>query len=303
MLQFDDVRVSYGRHHVLQGLDFEAADGRVTGLVGPNGAGKSTAFKVLLGLLTPNGGAARVDGVRYAEHPTPGLALGTYLGPQHIPGSHTGRGFLAWTADLLALPAVDLDMYLASVGLIEAADQKIAHYSLGMRQRLGVAAAFVGEPQNLVLDEPINGLDIEGVRWLRDHLLHAADQGRCVLLSSHVLSELELVADDVVMLGGGRAARQGTMRELRAGDVELVVIVSDDNARLAESLRTAGIAAAIVGDELHVRHTSVNEVAAAAAVGAVPLESVARASRRLEDVYLEQAHLTTTAAVAAKEAP
>ena len=171
-----------------------------------------------------------------------------------------------------------------------------------MRQRLGVAAAFLGEPQNLMLDEPVNGLDIEGVRWLRDRLRHAAGQGRCVLLSSHVLSELELVADDVVMLGAGRAARQGTMRELRAGDVELVIVVSDDNARLAESLRTAGLAADVVGDELHVRHSSVNHVAAVAAVSSVPLQSVARASRRLEDVYLEQAHLTTAAASTGMEA-
>lgn len=301
MIQFDDVHVSYGKQRVLQGLDFTAADGRVTGLVGPNGAGKSTAFKILLGLLAPDRGAARIDGVPFAQHLTPGLALGTYLGPHHIPGALTGRGFLEWTADLLAVPAVDLDPYLASVGLTQAADRKITGYSLGMRQRLGVAAAFVGEPQNLVLDEPVNGLDIEGVHWLRERLLHAADQGRCVLLSSHVLSELELVADDVVMLGGGRAARQGTMPELRAGDVEVVVVVSDDNQRLAEDLRTAGLAADVVGDELHVRHSSVNYVAAAAAVSSVPLQSVARSARRLEDVYLEQVHLTAAAASNGKE--
>lgn len=301
MIQFDDVHVSYGKQRVLQGLNFMAADGRVTGLVGPNGAGKSTAFKILLGLLAPDRGAARIDGVPFTQHLTPGLALGTYLGPHHIPGALTGRGFLEWTADLLAVPADDLDPYLASVGLTQAADRRITGYSLGMRHRLGVAAAFVGEPQNLVLDEPVNGLDIEGVRWLRERLLHAAGQGRCVLLSSHVLSELELVADDVVMLGGGRAARQGTMRELRAGDVEVVVVVSDDNQRLAEDLRTAGLAADVVGDALHVRHPSVNHVAAAAAVSSVPLQSVARAARRLEDVYLEQVHLTAAAASIGKE--
>ena len=296
MIEFDDLHVSYGKQRVLQGLSFSAADGRVTGLVGPNGAGKSTAFKVLLGLLEPDRGAARIDGVPYTEHPTPGLALGTYLGPQHIPGPLTGRGFLQWTADLLAVPDGDLDRYLTSVGLAEAADRKIAGYSLGMRQRLGVAAAFLGEPQKLVLDEPVNGLDIEGVRWLREYLLRAAREGRCVLLSSHVLSELELVADDVVMLGGGRATRQGTIGELRAGDIEVVVVVSDDNRRLADDLRTAGFTADVVGDALHVRHPSVNSVAAAAAVSAVPIHSIARMARRLEDVYLEQAQLTAAAA-------
>ena len=301
MIQFDDVHVSYGKHRVLTGLGFVAADGRVTALVGPNGAGKSTAFKVLLGLLPPDQGAALIDGLPYAEQPTPGLALGTYLGPQHIPGALTGRGFLQWTADLLAVSNNGIDSYLAAVGLTPAANRKIASYSLGMRQRLGVAACFLGEPQNLMLDEPVNGLDIEGVRWLREYLLHAAGQGRCVLLSSHLLSELELVADDVVMLGGGRASRQGTMKELRGGDIDVVVVISDHNQRLAEELRTAGMAVSIVEDAIHVRHPSVNAVAAAAAASSVPLQSVAHAVRRLEDVYLEQTQLTDAAVSAGKE--
>lgn len=288
MIEFSDVHVAYSGHPVLQGLDLSAADGRVTGLVGPNGAGKSTAFKVLLGLVPASRGTAHVDGLPYAQSPAAGLALGTYLGPERIPGGMTGRGFLQWTADLLAVPAGDLDSQLGVVGLAEAADRKVSGYSLGMRQRLGVAAAFLGDPRNLVLDEPVNGLDVEGVRWLRNYLTAAAARGRCVLLSSHVLSELELVADDVVFLGAGRAVQHGSLDELRSDADGAVVVTSGNNRVLARHLADAGFTVEHVGDHIHVRPGSVNQVAAAAAASPVALHSVARARRRLEDVYLAE---------------
>lgn len=288
MIQFDDVYKSFGQKEVLRGLTFTAMDGRVTGFVGPNGAGKSTAFKILLNLIPADGGEATVDHRPYVKHVEPGKSLGAYLGPNHIPAAMTGRGFLTYTADLLAVSRGGRDAYLESVGLTEAADQKIESYSLGMRQRLGVAAAFIGEPQNLLLDEPVNGLDIDGVRWLRQYLRSAADRGRCVLLSSHLLSELEMVADDVVMLGVGKVTRSGRLDELRSDNRDIVAVTSEDNRALESDLRSGGLVVQAAEGVLHVTHSSTNEVAAVAAASSVPLVSISRLTRRLEDVYLEQ---------------
>ena len=288
MIEFDDCHMAYGQNQVLSGLSFRALDGRVTGLVGPNGAGKSTAFKILLGLVEPGRGGATVDGRRHGEHPNPGQILGTYLGAQHIPPQMTGESFLAFVADLLGVSRAGNAAYLETVGLAHAAQRRVKGYSLGMRQRLGVAAAFVGEPQNLVLDEPVNGLDIEGVRWLRDYLRSAADEGRCILLSSHLLSELELVADDVVMLGQGRTSRTGTLGELRQEASPAVVVVSADDAALAASLEAQGLAARATDRGVEIADLPLLRVAAAVGAQQVPVSSITVATRRLEDVYMEQ---------------
>lgn len=288
MIEFEDVEKAFGPKAVLRGLSFAARDGAVTGFVGPNGAGKSTAFKILLGLLDPDRGGARVDGVPYPAHPDPGRAVGAYLGPQWIPGAMTGRAFLAYTADLIGAPRTAADRYLTAVGLDAAADRRVRTYSLGMRQRLGLAASFIGEPANLVLDEPVNGLDVEGVRWLREYLRAVAGSGRCVLLSSHLMSELELVADDVVMLAGGRASHADTVENVRTSGSSDVVVVSEDDAAVAAHLRGAGAQVEQQGRELVVRDRTVNWVVGALASQGVPLVSVARRAARLEDVYLAQ---------------
>lgn len=288
MIRFDDCHLSYGQNKVLNGLSFEAHDGRVTGFVGPNGAGKTTAFKILLGLMSADQGQTTVDGRLYVEHPNPGNILGTYLGAHHIPGQMTGESFLDFVAGMLAVPRDKNASYLEAVGISHAAKRKIKGYSLGMRQRLGVAAAFVGEPQNLVLDEPVNGLDIEGVRWMRDYLRTAADAGRCVLLSSHLLSELELVADDVVILGQGRITRSGTLGDLRQATTQTVVIHSEDGPALASYLSRAGLAADTADGAVEVTGVSLLQVAAAVGAQQIPVASIALATRRLEDVYMEQ---------------
>lgn len=288
MIVFDSVYKSFGKQQVLRGLSFAANDGRVTGFVGHNGSGKTTSFKILLGLLPSDGGTAKLNDSLYKNHLDPGGAVGAYLGPQHIPGSMTGRSFLSYTADLLGVDRESGYRYLQSVGLGAEADKKISQYSLGMRQRLGVAAAFIGEPQNLVLDEPVNGLDVEGVRWLREYLRSAADQGRCVLLSSHLLSELEIVADDVVMLKDGKVSHSGAVAGLKAGALDIVEVASDDNQSLASYLEENGLAVQLSSDAIIVMNATVNHVAGIAAQSSVSLRSISRLTKRLEDVYLEQ---------------
>lgn len=297
MIQFDECHMSYGNNRVLNGLSFQALDGRVTGFVGPNGAGKTTAFKILLGLVKPASGNAMIDGRPYVQHLNPGQVLGTYLGAQHIPGQMTGESFLAFVANMLGVSRDKNAEYLEAVGISHAAKRRVKGYSLGMRQRLGVAAAFVGEPQNLVLDEPVNGLDIEGVRWLRDYLRTAAHEGRCVLLSSHLLSELGLVADDVVMLGQGRTTRTGTLEDLRRGTETTVVVRSDNDDALVAHLLASELTAVATPNGVEVPGATLLQVAAAVGRQQVPVSSIAIATRRLEDIYVEQ---VTADAIAAE---
>lgn len=288
MIEFNNVVKSFGKKRVLTGLTFTARDGAVTGFVGPNGAGKSTAFKTLFGLLRADSGTALVDGRRSHDIGASGRTWGAFLGGSQIPPSMSGRGYLNYTADLCRVSREDIDDCLAAVNLQARAHTAVGSYSLGMRQRLGLAAALIGRPRNLILDEPVNGLDIEGVHWLRGHLRQAAADGRCILLSSHLLSELELIADDVVMLTDGRASRAGSLDSLRVADEDHVLVSSSDDARLATLLEAQGLRISISEHGVSVAGMSVNQVAALAGALDVPLLSVGRELRRLEDVYLDQ---------------
>lgn len=296
VIEFANVSKSFGRTLVLDELTFTARNGSVTGLVGANGAGKSTAFKILLGLVGGATGEALVAGRPYRESPFPGRALGAYISPQWIPGAMTGAGYLRYVAGLKGTDDQRVLQQLAMVGLTEAATQTVSGYSMGMRQRLGIAAAFLGDPENIVLDEPVNGLDIEGVHWLRGYLRSVANSGRCVLLSSHLLSELELVADDIVMLNGGRVVRSGTTDELRQ-TADAVEVRSADNGRLAALLSEHGVAARVDGSAIMVGGATVNDIARIAGSLDVPLLSVAKRTSRLEDVYLDEVRTVGTSEV------
>lgn len=296
MIEFADVSKSFGRNVVLDGLTFTARNGAVTGFVGANGAGKSTAFKILLGLVGGVSGQALVDQRPYRDSPAPGRTLGAYIAPQWIPDAMTGVGYLRYVAGLKGADVKQAPEQLAMVGLTEAATQAVSRYSMGMRQRLGIAAALIGDPENLVLDEPVNGLDIEGVHWLRGYLRSIASSGRCVLLSSHLLSELELVADDIVMLNDGRVVRSGTIEELRH-TADAVDVVSADNMRLAGLLSERGVTVRIDGSSITVTGSSVNEIARIAGSLDVSLLSVAKRTSRLEDVYLDEVRAGTTSEV------
>jgi ABC-2 type transport system ATP-binding protein len=196
---------------VVDDVSFVAEPGRVTGLLGPNGAGKTTTLRMLLGLAEPTDGAATVGGTRYAALDDPALRIGAVLETSGAHEGRTGRDHLRVICRAAGIPLARADAALAAAGLTRAANRTVAGYSLGMRQRLGVAAALLGDPQVLVLDEPGNGLDPEGIRWMRELLRALAADGRTVLVSSHQLAEMEQLADDLVIIAAGRVAATGTL--------------------------------------------------------------------------------------------
>ena len=215
----DGIRVNgltkvYKTVRAVDGLSFEARPGRVTGFLGPNGAGKTTTLRMLLNLVRPTAGTATIGGQRYADLSDPIRQVGAILEASGAHRGRSGRNHLRMLCDAAGLPISRADDVLALVGLTPAAGRKFKGYSLGMRQRLGIAAALLGDPEVLILDEPANGLDPEGIRWMRDLLKSLADQGRTVLVSSHLLSEMEILADDIVIVAAGKLVRQGKVGEI-----------------------------------------------------------------------------------------
>jgi ABC-2 type transport system ATP-binding protein len=204
----------YKRLRAVDDLSFSVRTGRVTGFLGPNGAGKTTTLRMLLGLVTPTAGQATFGGTRYADLHDPIRHVGAVLEASSAHRGRTGRNHLRMICRAAGLPDSRSDEVLATVGLTPAANRKFKGYSLGMRQRLGIAAALLGDPRVLILDEPANGLDPEGIRWMRDLLKALAAEGRTVLVSSHLLGEMQLLADDVVIVAAGKLIRQGPVDDV-----------------------------------------------------------------------------------------
>ncbi len=211
----------HGHRLVLDGVSFEAQSGRVTGLVGPNGAGKSTTLRVLLGLAHADEGEALVNGCSYRELPEPLSAVGAMLDGAGAHPWRTARAHLAWVAAAGGIAPARIGEVLHAVGLAEDARRRVRTFSLGMTRRLGLATALLGEPKILILDEPINGLDPDGVRWLRHLMQGHAAAGGTVLLSSHAMSELAITADDLIVLNAGRVVAAGPVAEVAAGHATL----------------------------------------------------------------------------------
>jgi ABC-2 type transport system ATP-binding protein len=199
----------YKRVRAVDNLSFEVQPGRVTGFLGPNGAGKTTTLRMLLNLVQPTAGTATIGGQRYADLHEPIRTVGAVLEASSAHKGRTGRNHLRVLAASAGLPDGRVDEVLKLVGLEPAAKRKFKGYSLGMKQRLGIAAALLGDPKVLILDEPANGLDPEGIRWMRDLLKGMATSGRTVLVSSHLLSEMQILADDIVIIAAGQLVRQG----------------------------------------------------------------------------------------------
>ncbi|HYN95197.1 MAG TPA: ABC transporter ATP-binding protein, partial [Pilimelia sp.] len=199
----------YRKVRAVDGLSFTVEPGRVTGFLGPNGAGKTTTLRMMLGLVTPTAGTSTIGGRRYSDLPDPLRHVGAVLEASSAHKGRTGINHLRVICAAAGLPRRRADEALALVGLTPAAKRKFKGYSLGMRQRLGIAAALLGDPRVLVLDEPANGLDPEGIRWMRGLLRGLAAEGRTVLVSSHLLTEMQVLADDVVIIAGGRLVGQG----------------------------------------------------------------------------------------------
>ena len=230
-----------GARTVVSDVTFRCEPGTVTGFLGPNGAGKTTTMRMLVGLSEPDSGEARIFGGRYRDLPNPGRRVGILLDASAQLAGRRGREALAVSAQTMGVPAQRVDALLERVGLDEAAARRrVGKYSLGMRQRLGLAHALLGDPEVLILDEPANGLDPEGMRWMRELLRDFADRGGTVLLSSHLLAEVEAVADRMMIIGGGRIQAQGTRAELLTESG--TIVETDDLAALDAALHAAGIA-------------------------------------------------------------
>ena len=287
MIEVQSLTRRYGAFTAVDDVTFTAPAGRVTGFLGPNGAGKSTTLRVLAGLTAPTSGTATVLGRRYAELPNPGREVGVLLDASAQHAGRTGREILTVAARTMGLPTARVGQMLDLVGLTEEeAGRRVRNYSLGMRQRLGIATALVGDPQVLVLDEPANGLDPAGIRWMRDLLRGFADQGGTVLLSSHLLHEIEVIADDLVVIGQGRIVASGTKAELlhAAG----TVVRSNAPQALAGALDAAQITWTPGSDgALHTEATAdaVGEAALAAGVALTELRGADGAG--LEEMFLQ----------------
>ena len=225
LIEVAELSKSYGKHRAVDAVSFGVAAGTVTGFLGPNGAGKSTTLRMLVGLTRPTSGRATVLGVPFAALPNPGRRVGVLLDASAQHSGRTGREVLLLAAMLMGLPAAHAEELMERVGLTAAeASRRVGTYSLGMRQRLGIAHALLGDPQVLILDEPANGLDPAGIHWMRGLLRDFAGRGGAVLLSSHLLHEVEVVADEFVVIGHGRVLASGRKAELLAasgaGDLE-----------------------------------------------------------------------------------
>jgi ABC-2 type transport system ATP-binding protein len=215
MIRVQSLTKRYGGFCAVDDITFTAAPGRVTGFLGPNGAGKSTTMRIMVGLTPPTSGDATISGRRFADLPNPGREVGVLLDASAQHAGRTGREILTIAQRTMGLPAGRVAEMLQRVSLTEVeAGRRVRNYSLGMRQRLGIATALLGDPEVLILDEPANGLDPAGIRWMRDLLRDYADRGGTVLLSSHLLHEIEVIADDLVVIGNGRIVAQGTKAEL-----------------------------------------------------------------------------------------
>jgi ABC-2 type transport system ATP-binding protein len=282
------LRKSFGPTLALDGMTFTVAPGRVTGFVGPNGAGKTTTMRVILGLDAPDAGAALIGGHRYATLNRPLTHLGSLLNAAALQPIRTGRNHLLWLARSQGLDAARVDAVLGQAGLDKAARRRAGGYSLGMQQRLGIAAAMLGDPPVLMMDEPFNGMDPEGIIWVRGFLRSLAASGRAVLVSSHLMSELEGTADHLVIVGRGKVLADTSTRDLLAavsGDRVTLRTTAPDLA--AAALERAGATATTDGTTVTVSGLASEKVVLLLGESAVPFSEVSAHHASLEEAYLE----------------
>jgi ABC-2 type transport system ATP-binding protein len=279
----------YGETLAVDDLSFTVEAGRVTGFLGPNGSGKSTTMRALLGLIRPTSGRALVLGKPFHELRDPVQTVGASLDASDVHPGRTGRSHLRTLAAAAGLPNSRVDEVLDMTELTPARDRRVKGYSMGMRQRLALAAALLGDPKILMLDEPANGLDPQGMRWLRDILVALAAEGRAVLISSHVLSEVEQTVDSVVVIGAGRLVMQGSLSDLVAGDTRPALVRSPRMEELRALLEAGAASVRRDGrsDAMLVHGVSLEEIGTIAADNGIPIFELTRAAATLEDRFLE----------------
>ena len=277
----------YGEVTAVDRLSFGVRGGAVTGFLGPNGAGKTTTMRMLLGLASPDEGSATVFGRPYADLADPVKRVGALLdGPLFHP-ARTARNALRANLLPAGLPASRADEVLDLVDLDVAADRKVGGFSMGMRQRLGLANALLGDPELLVLDEPANGLDPEGIRWLREFLRSLAVEGRAIFVSSHVLAEMAQLVDDVVIVNHGRLVASGPQPELIDPRAALVVVRSPRQGELADALRTHGLTVAANDGHLVVRGATAAGIGDLAHAKGIPLHELRTDAPSLEEIFFD----------------
>src|SRR5579859_1261626 len=288
-IEVTGLRKRFGPTVALDGMSFTVAPRQVTGFVGPNGAGKSTTMRVILGLDAPDAGHALVGGRRYQSLRRPLTQIGSLLDASALQPARTGRNHLRWLARSQGLPGSCVDKVIAQVGLEKAARRKAGGYSLGMRQRLGIAAALLGDPPILMLDEPFNGMDPEGIVWMRGFLRALAAQGRALLVSSHLMSELEDTADHLVVVGRGRVLADTSVAELiAAASADRVTVRTRARAEAMTALaRAGGEVAATDSDLLTVSGLSPERIVVLLSENAVPFAELSAHRASLEEAYME----------------
>ena len=291
MIEICNLTKRFGPVTAVDDLSFAVLPGRVTGFLGPNGAGKTTTMLTILGLERPDRGDARIAGRRYRDLPVPLREVGSLLDANSVHGGRRASDHLRYLAESNRIPARRIDEVMGMVGLADVARRRVKGFSLGMRQRLGIAAALLGDPPVLMFDEPINGLDPEGILWIRTLMRDLATEGRTVLFSSHLISEVALAADHLVVIGKGRLIADTTVQEfIRSGSQRPVLVRAPRAAELAERLRRAG-AEVVVVDDGAIRVTGMESPA----IGDVAAgEGIALHELNTEQASLEEAFMELT---------
>ncbi|MFJ9559017.1 ATP-binding cassette domain-containing protein [Streptomyces fuscichromogenes] len=294
----------YGDKTAVDGLDFVVKPGTVTGFLGPNGAGKSTTMRMIVGLDAPTSGSVTVNGRPYARHQAPLQEVGALLEAKSIHPGRSAANHLRALALTHGIPRRRVDEVIELAGLGSVAKKRAGAFSLGMGQRLGIAAALLGDPQTVMLDEPVNGLDPEGVLWIRNLLKTLADEGRTVFVSSHLMSEMALVADHLIIVGRGRLLADTTVGDLiREAGGDTVTVVTQDPARLRDVLAGPGVdvTGRIGSEELQVTGATAREIGLKAAEHGIALFELTSRSVSLEEAFMDltrdavEYHGTTTA--------
>ncbi|GAA4696785.1 ABC transporter ATP-binding protein [Nocardioides conyzicola] len=288
MITVEGLTRKYGSFTAVDNVSFVCQPGRVTGFLGPNGAGKTTTMRIMVGLTSPTSGRVTIGGHLYQDIPNPGRHVGVLLDASAQHAGRTGREILELGARTMGLERSRVDEMLELVSLTPGeAKRRLRNYSLGMKQRLGIAHALLGDPSVLILDEPANGLDPAGIRWMRGLLRGYAERGGTVLLSSHLLNEVELIADEMILIGHGKIVAQGDKKSLLAGAAGSgsTFVTALDNHALGEALTAKGFVVACAGDGLRVETEPV-EVGRTAAERAIVLTDLRAADGGLEDLFL-----------------
>jgi ABC-2 type transport system ATP-binding protein len=278
----------YGKTLAVDNLTFTVQPGRVTGFLGPNGAGKSTTMRMILGLDAPTGGHVDIDGQKYRQLHQPLRKIGALLDAKWVHPNRSARAHLRWLAKSNKLSAKRVDEVLEQVGLTDVANRRAGGFSLGMSQRLGIAAALLGDPEILLFDEPVNGLDPEGILWIRRFMHRLADEGRTVFVSSHLLSEMALTAQELVVIGRGKLIAQCTTEEFVAKATESSVLVrSPQLAQLRSALGQKGASLRDEGESLYVSGMEIEDIGDLAATNGITLHELSPQRGSLEEAFIQ----------------